>query len=58
MSKEFGLIFDSAKELVITSLKDPLGAAINIVLWIIPATISVWMVKMVGIWSLELIGLI
>lgn len=58
MSKEFGLIFDSAKELVITSLKDPLGAAVNIVLWIIPATISVWMVKSVGIWSLGLIGLI
>lgn len=39
-------------------LTDPFEAALSVLSWVIPAAIGIWLVRMVGAWALNLIGVL
>ncbi len=49
---------DKAKDWLASAAKEPFGAAIDVALWIASAALGVWLVKVIGLWSLGLIGVI
>lgn len=49
---------DKAKEWIVYAAKDPFGAALDAVIWIVSAALGFWLLKIVVYWSLGLIGVI
>lgn len=53
-----GGLMDKAKEWIAYAAKDPFGAALDAVIWIVSAALGLWLLKLVVYWSLGLIGVI